>query len=344
MQYTTLAGAPLSRIGLGTWAMGGNGYLASIGRQPDDDSRAVLIGAVDAGVNWVDTAPYYGLGHAEEIVGAAVRSLPAGDRPMVFTKCGVVWADPYQPSWEDLSPASIKADCEASLRRLGLDAVDLLQIHWPEATGSTPVEQSWAAMAELADAGLTRWIGVSNFDVELLARCEAVRHVDTLQPPFSMLRRSPADREVPWCQRNGTAVLAYSPLETGMLAGSFSRERVAGLAPDDVRLERTEVFTEPQLTRCLALVELLRPIAAGIHLSLAELACGWVLSWPGLTAAIMGARTTGQLAGWIDAGWCPLPDDVLEHVAAALAATGAGIGPYSPALIAAGGSHEDHLG
>jgi aryl-alcohol dehydrogenase-like predicted oxidoreductase len=344
MEYASLAGVQLSRIGLGTWAMGGNGYLASIGPQSDDDSRGVLVAAVEAGVNWVDTAPYYGLGHAEEVVGRVVRSLPAPDRPMVFTKCGVVWADPYQPSWEDLSPQSIRAGCEASLRRLGLDELDLLQIHWPEATRETPVEESWAAMAALVDAGLTRWIGVSNFDAQLLARCEAIRHVDALQPPFSMLRRSYADREIPWCQRHGTAVLAYSPLETGMLAGSFSRSRVGGLPADDVRLERTEVFTEPQLTRCLALVELLRPVAAGLQMSLAELAAAWVLSWAGVTAAILGARSAGQLAGWIGAGSAPLPGDVVEQVAAALESTGAGVGPSSPALIVAGGAHEDHRG
>jgi aryl-alcohol dehydrogenase-like predicted oxidoreductase len=199
-------------------------------------------------------------------------------------------------------------------------------------------------MAELADAGLTRWVGVSNFDVDLLGRCEAIRHVDTLQPPFSMLRRSCAEREIPWCQRHGTAVLAYSPLETGMLAGSFTRSRVAGLAADDVRLERAEVFTGPQLSRSLALVELLRPIAARSQLSLAELACGWVLGWPGVTAAILGARTVGQLAGWIRAGQAPLPGDVLEHITAALALTGAGVGPVSPAVMAAGGAHEDHRG
>ena len=329
MEYTSLAGERLSRIGLGTWAMGGTGYLASLGEQADADSREVIAAAVEAGVNWLDTAPYYGLGHAETLVGDVVRALPAPDRPMIFTKCGVVWGDPDEPSWEVLTPQSIRRECEESLRRLGVSEVDLLQIHWPE-IGGTPVEESWSAMAGLADAGLTRWIGVSNFDTALLDRCEAIRHVDTLQPPFSMLRRSAAEDVIPWCAEHGTTVLAYSPLESGMLAGSFTRERVAALAARDVRLERTEVFTEPQLSRCLELVGRLGGLAGQLGLSLAELASGWVLSWPGVSAAILGARTAKQLAGWAGAGSQPLPAEVLSQIATALEETGAGLGPVDP--------------
>jgi aryl-alcohol dehydrogenase-like predicted oxidoreductase len=329
MQYASLGGERLSRIGLGTWVMGGGGYLASLGEQSDADSREVIAAAVEAGINWLDTAPYYGLGRAETLVGDAVRSLPAADRPMIFTKCGVVWDDPYEPSWEVLTPQSIRRECEGSLRRLGVGEVDLLQIHWPE-IGGTPVEESWSALAGLAEAGLTRWIGVSNFDTALLDRCEAIRHVDTAQPPFSMLRRSAANDVIPWCASHGTAVLAYSPLESGMLAGSFTRERAAALDARDVRLERTEVFTEPQLSRCLDLVGQLGVLAGQAGRSLAELASGWVLSWPGVSAAILGARTAKQLAGWAGAGSEPLPGDVMSQIAAALEQTGAGLGPVRP--------------
>jgi aryl-alcohol dehydrogenase-like predicted oxidoreductase len=332
MRYTILDGRPLSRIGLGTWAMGGSGYLASLGEQSDADSCEVVAAAVAAGINWLDTAPYYGLGHAEEQVGKALRSLPAADRPMIFTKCGVVWDDPDEPSWEVLSPQSIRQQCADSLRRLGVGEVDLLQIHWPE-TGGTPVEESWAAMADLAAAGVTRWIGVSNFDVGLLDRCEAVRHVDTLQPPFSMLRRSAAEQLIPWCAAHGTTVLAYSPLETGMLAGSVTQERVATFGPRDVRLERGEVFTEPQLSRCLELVEALREVAGPLGRSLAELASGWVLSWPGVSAAIVGARTRQQLAGWAGHGSEELPAEVVAQIAVLLEQTGAGVGPVRPTAL-----------
>jgi aryl-alcohol dehydrogenase-like predicted oxidoreductase len=328
MQYVSLEGVQLSRTGLGTWAMGGNGYLASLGKQSDADSREVITAAISAGVNWIDTAPYYGLGHAEELVGKAVRRLPARDRPMIFTKCGVAWGDPNQPSWEVSTPAAIRGECEASLRRLGVSELDLLQIHWPD--HDTPIEDTWGAMAELAAAGLTRWIGVSNFNVALLDRCEVIRHVDTLQPPFSMLRRSAAEQLIPWCVAHRTAVLAYSPLETGMLAGSFTRERVAALLPADVRLERAEVFAEPQLSRCLDLVDHLTELAAKLGRSLAELASGWVLSWPGVSAAIVGARTAEQLTSWSALGSCPLPGDVMREIARLLEVTAAGAGPVHP--------------
>jgi aryl-alcohol dehydrogenase-like predicted oxidoreductase len=329
MRYTTFHGAPLSRIGLGTWVMGSAGWQASLGRQADDDSLRVIRAAVEAGINWIDTAPVYGLGHAEEIVGSALRSLPCSDRPMVFTKCGIVWDDRDSPTREVLSRANIRAECHASLRRLGVPELDLLQIHWP-ATDGTPVEESWTAMAELAAEGLTRWIGVSNFDAALLDRCERIRHVDTLQPPFSLLRRGAAADVIPWCTRHGTAVLAYSPLESGMLAGSYTKRRALELGPEDVRLERPEVFCEPDLSRNLALARCLDKIAGRSGRTVAELACGWVLSWPGVTAAILGARTERQLAGWSGHGSDTLPGGLISEISDALVATAAGNGPISP--------------
>jgi aryl-alcohol dehydrogenase-like predicted oxidoreductase len=329
MRYTTVHGVRLSRIGLGSWVMGGAGWQASLGTQADDDSHRVIKAAIEAGINWIDTAPVYGLGHAEEVVGTALRSLPRGDRPMVFTKCGIVWDDRESPTREVLSRANIRAECHASLRRLGVPELDLLQIHWP-ATDGTAVEESWAAMAELATEGLTRWIGVSNFDTTLLDRCERIRHVDTLQPPFSLLRRGAAADLIPWCTQHGTAVLAYSPLESGMLAGSYTERRALELGPQDVRLERPEVFCEPDLTRNLALARCLAKIARRHGRTEAELACGWVLSWPGVTAAILGARTERQLAGWSGHGSETLPRALISEISEALVATAAGSGPISP--------------
>jgi aryl-alcohol dehydrogenase-like predicted oxidoreductase len=328
MRYASLDGTRLSRIGLGSWAMGGAGWQASLGAQADTDSAAVITAAAEAGVNWIDTAPYYGLGHVEELIGSALRSMAGSDRPMVFTKCGIVWDDREAPPRELVTRANIRAECEGSLRRLGVPQLDLLQIHWP-ATDGTPVEESWGAMAELADQGLTRWIGVSNFGPGLLDRCERIRHVDTLQPSFSLLRRGAGADVIPWCADHGTAVLAYSPLETGMLAGGYSRSRAAGLDPGDVRLERASIFCEPDLSRNLALVDRLAGIAARGGLTLAELAAGWVLSWPGVTAAILGARTPAQLTGWSAHGSETLPGGLIAEITEALVATGAGAGPVA---------------
>src|SRR6202790_769327 len=215
--------------------------------------------ALELGVNWIDTAAVYGLGHSEEVVGRLLRERPPSKRPMVFTKCGLIW-DPKNPKAEPrriLKPETIRKECDASLRRLGVDRIDLYQFHWPDETG-TPVEDSWGEMMRLIEQGKIRMAGVSNFDVPLLERCEAIMHVDSLQPPFSLIHRDAAAREIPWCAEHGTGVICYSPMQSGLLTDSFTAAKVANLAEDDWRRRASE-FQEPNLSRNLALRDSLRP-------------------------------------------------------------------------------------
>jgi aryl-alcohol dehydrogenase-like predicted oxidoreductase len=286
--------------------------------------------AIALGINWIDTAAVYGLGHSEHVVGNFLRSLPASERPFIFTKCGLVW-DENNPMAEPkriLKPESIRAECEASLRRLGIERIDLYQFHWPDEVG-TPVEDSWAEMLRLIEEGKVRLGGVSNFDVNLLARCEAIRHPDSLQPPFSLIRREVAAREIPWCAENKTGVICYSPMQSGLLTDRFSAERVANLAEDDWR-RRSPEFNSPNLVRNLALRDALRPIARRHGTSVSSVAIAWTLSWPGVTAAIVGARSPEQVEGWIDAANLELTSEDLEQIATAIDWTGAGSGPSLP--------------
>jgi aryl-alcohol dehydrogenase-like predicted oxidoreductase len=227
-----------------------------------------------------------------------------------------------------LRPESIRRECEASLRRLGVERIDLYQFHWPDETG-TAVEESWAEMTRLVDEGKVRAAGVSNFDAALLERCEAVRHVDSLQPPFSLIRREAAAREIPWCAEHGTGVIVYSPMQSGILTDRFSEERVRALAPDDWR-RRSSDFRPPKLRRNLALRDALRPIAERHGATVAAVAIAWTLTWPGVTGAIVGARTPEQVDGWIDAGSIELTRDDLVEIATAVEETGAGSGPTRP--------------
>ncbi len=201
------SGLEITTVGFGAWAIGGGGWAFGWGPQDDADSLAAMRRALEQGVNWIDTAAVYGLGHSEEVVGRLLRELPAGERPLVFTKCGLVWdeRDPMKEAQRVLRPDSIRKECDASLRRLGVERIDLYQFHWPDETG-TPVEDSWQAMARLVEQGKVRAAGVSNFAVPLLQRCEAIRHVDSLQPPFSPIRRDAAERELPWCAEHDTGV------------------------------------------------------------------------------------------------------------------------------------------
>src|SRR3954447_14102392 len=208
----------ITRVGLGAWAIGGGDWQGGWGPQDDRDSVAAIHHAVTAGVNWVDTAPAYGLGRAEEVVGEALRQLPASDRPLVFTKCGLVWDPGGRTVSNTLAPKMIRAECDDSLRRLGVDAIDLLQAHWPT-WDETPLEESWAAMAALVDAGKVRYIGLSNFTADDLRTCEAIRHVDTYQPELNLLVRHAATETIPLCLANGTGVLVYSPMRSGLLTG-----------------------------------------------------------------------------------------------------------------------------
>ena len=321
----------ITTVGFGSWAIGGGDWAYGWGPQDDDQSVATMRHAVELGINWIDTAAIYGLGHSEEVVGRLLRELPQSQRPYVFTKCGMAFEkDRMAEPQRTLKPDSIRRECEASLRRLGVERIDLYQFHWPDNTG-TPVEDSWAAMVKLVEEGKVRAAGVSNFDVSLLDRCEKIRHVDSLQPPFSLINRSVAASEIPWCASHNTGVICYSPMQSGLLTDSFSRERIANFAQDDWR-RRSSHFQEPNLSRNIALRDALKPIATRHNTSVSSVAIAWTLAWPGVTGAIVGARTPEQVDGWIGAASLKLTDADLEEIAAAVKNTGAGTGPvHSPA-------------
>ena len=324
------SGLAITRIGFGAWAAGGGGWSFGWGPQDDEDSLAAMRRAIERGVNWIDTAAVYGLGHSEEVIGRFLRELPSASRPLVFTKCGLIWDEknPMVQSRRVLQPESIARECEASLRRLGVERIDLYQFHWPDQTG-TAVEDSWAAMARLVEQGKVRAAGVSNFGLELLERCEAVRHVDSLQPPFSLIRRDAAEREIPWCAARAAGVIVYSPMQSGILTDSFDAARVARLAPDDWR-RRSPEFQAPNLDRNLALRDALRPIARRHEVSVSVVAIAWTLACPGVTGAIVGARSAEQVDGWIGAASVDLTPADLDEIAQGLARTGAGAGPTRP--------------
>jgi aryl-alcohol dehydrogenase-like predicted oxidoreductase len=323
----------ITPVGFGAWAIGGGDWSFGWGPQDDTASLAAMRHALELGVNWIDTAAVYGLGHSEELVGRLLRELPRADRPYVFTKGGLVWdeRDRMAEPRRVLEPASIRREVEASLRRLGVERIDLYQFHWPDETG-TPVEDSWETMVRLIEAWKIRAAGVSNFDVELLARCEAIRHVDSLQPPFSLIRREVAAREIPWCAEHETGVICYSPMQSGLLTDSFSAARVAAFAPDDWRRQARE-YQQPRLGRNLALRDALEPVARRHGATVSATAIAWTLAWPGVTGAIVGARSPEQVDGWIGAAALKLTSADLDAIAAAVARTGAGAGPARPALV-----------
>jgi aryl-alcohol dehydrogenase-like predicted oxidoreductase len=325
------SGLQITQVGFGAWAIGGGGWAYGWGTQDDADSVTAIKHAVASGINWVDTAAIYGLGHSEEVVGRALREIPAAERPYVFTKGGQV-ADPARPFAEpqrNLRPESIRKEVEASLKRLGVERIDLYQFHWPDGIG-TPIEESWGEMVHLINEGKVRAGGVSNFDVELLERAERIRHVDSLQPPFSLIHRQAGADVIPWSAAHGTGVIVYSPMQSGILTDSFSRERVERMDADDWR-RRSSEFNEPSLRRNLALRDALRPTAARHGVPVSAVAIAWVLSWPGVSGAIVGARSPQQVDGWIAAGNLALTSEDLDEIAGALMRTGAGIGPAHPA-------------
>jgi aryl-alcohol dehydrogenase-like predicted oxidoreductase len=315
------SGPAITTLGFGAWAIGG-GW----GPQDDRDSIAAIRHALDSGITWIDTAAIYGAGHSEEIVAKALAGL--ADRPFVATKCGLEFHDGTEDR-TNLRPESIRRECEASLRRLRVDTIDLYQCHWPDIMTGTPVEESWGTMAELVAEGKVRHAGVSNFDVALLERCEPILHVDSLQPPFNLLDRRVASEILPWCDANGTGVIVYSPMASGLLTGRFSHERMKALHPDDWRHSFRE-FRDPDLSKNLALQDALRPIAKRHETSVASVAIAWTLAWPGVTAAIVGARSAAQVDDWIDAPALELTAADLDEIEAAVAATGAGDGPARP--------------
>jgi aryl-alcohol dehydrogenase-like predicted oxidoreductase len=325
-----LSGLNLSTVGFGAWATGGGGWAFGWGPQDDQASIDSIRHALDRGINWIDTAAVYGLGHSEEVVRRALEGVPTSDRPYVFTKCGMVWDQrhPEIPPRQSLRPESIRSECEASLQRLGVERIDLYQFHWPDQSG-TPIEDSWETMTRLVEEGKVRAAGVSNFGVELLERCEAVRHVDSLQPPLSLIRRQAAESEIPWCAAHQTGVIVYSPMQSGLLTERFSAERVESLAPDDWR-RRSPDFKAPKLARNLALRDALLPIARRHNTTVSAVAIAWTLAWPGVTGAIVGARSPEQVDGWIGAATLELTLADLDEIARAVGQTGAGAGPALP--------------
>jgi aryl-alcohol dehydrogenase-like predicted oxidoreductase len=337
-------GMEITRVGFGAWAIGGPGPFAW-GSQDDGEAVAAIGHAVESGVNWIDTAAVYGLGHSEELVGRAVAGLPDPDRPYVFTKCGQVWDpdDPGRPVRRVMDPDSVRREVEDSLRRLQVDRIDLYQVHWPPEPvavegdvpeGLTvpplPIQDYWQVVADLRDAGKVRAIGLSNHSVSQLESAEAVAHVDVLQPPFSAINRSAAP-EIAWAEGAGTGVIVYSPMQSGLLTGAFSRERVASLPDDDWRSQSDDFTTD--LDRNLAVADALVPVAERHGVSPGAVAVAWTLAWPGVTGAIVGARRPDQVDGWIPAADLELTDEDLDEIAAAVERSGAGTGPVRPTEV-----------
>jgi aryl-alcohol dehydrogenase-like predicted oxidoreductase len=281
----------ITPIGIGAWAMGGGGWAFAWGPQDDDQSVAAIHAALDAGINWIDTAAIYGLGHSEEVVARALRG--RSTKPFVFTKCERVWNERREIG-KSLKADSIRHEVEASLRRLELDVIDLYQIHWPEP--EEDIEEGWTAVAQLQREGKVRWIGVSNFNVDQLRRAQAIAPITSLQPPYSMLAREIEESILPYTLAHGIGAIVYSPMKSGLLSGAMTRERIAAMPADDWR-RRTPHFQEPRLTRNLELAELLRAIGQGHGRTPGEVAIAWTLRNPAVTAAIVGMRSAKQVEG-----------------------------------------------
>jgi aryl-alcohol dehydrogenase-like predicted oxidoreductase len=285
----------LAPIGVGAWAMGGGGWAFAWGPQDDAESISAIHAALDHGVNWIDTAAVYGLGHSEEVVARALEG--RSNRPYVFTKCERVWNEKREIQ-KSLKRDSIRRECEDSLRRLKVDAIDLYQIHWPEP--DEDVEEGWETLAKLKEEGKVRWIGVSNFNVAQLERCRKIAPITSLQPPYSAVSPEIREAQLPYCQQHGIGVIVYSPMKSGLLTGKMTRERVAALPEDDFR-RRAPAFQEPQLTRNLALAALMKEIGARHGRSAGEVAIAWTLRHPAVTGAIVGMRSAEQAAGVVGA-------------------------------------------
>jgi len=286
----------ITPIGFGAWAIGGSGWEFAWGAQDDADSIAAIQTALDDGVNWIDTAAVYGLGHSEEVVAKALQGRK--DRPYIFTKCSMVWDDKRQIG-HSLKAESIRRECEASLRRLRVDAIDLYQIHWPDPDDE--IEEGWATMAALKHEGKVRHIGVSNFNVEQMERAQDIAPITSLQPRYSLIHREVEQDILPFAERENIGVIAYSPMASGLLTGAMTAERIATLPNDDWRKSHPD-FREPNLSRNLRLVRLLRGIGRRHGLTPAETAIAWVLHNRAVTGAIVGARRPDQVRGVLGAG------------------------------------------
>jgi aryl-alcohol dehydrogenase-like predicted oxidoreductase len=301
----------ITPIGFGAWAVGGP-WQFGWGAQSDRDSIAAIHRALEMGINWIDTAAVYGLGHSEEVVAKALRDW-TGKHPYVFTKCGMVWNEKREVGYS-LRAQSIRRECEASLRRLSVDAIDLYQIHWP-ADDLVETLEGWATMADLQKEGKVRWIGVSNFSLQELQRAMSIAAITSLQPPYSLLRRDAEKELLPFCERENIGVIVYSPMASGLLTGAMTRERVANLPADDWRRGNPD-FQEPKLSENLALVERLRAIGARHSKSPVEVAIAWTLRKPVVTGAIVGARNAKQVDGIIGGATLRLTPDEIKEIEA----------------------------
>jgi aryl-alcohol dehydrogenase-like predicted oxidoreductase len=301
----------ITPVGYGAWAIGGSGWQFAWGSQDDNDSIAAIHRALELGVNWIDTAAVYGLGHSEEVVARALKSWP-GPRPYVFTKCGLRWdADGNVRTL--LTADSIRREVEDSLRRLSVEVIDLYQIHWPPDPDSAKLEEGWSALASLLQQGKVRWIGVSNFSVQQLRRAQAVASVTSLQPRYSLVHREVENQVLPYCMQENIGVIVYSPMASGLLTGAMTRERAAKLSKDDWRRTHPD-FTEPNLSRNLSLVERLRQIARRYNRSAGEAAIAWTLHNAAVTGAIVGARNARQAEGVMGAGELRLTDEDMSEI------------------------------
>jgi aryl-alcohol dehydrogenase-like predicted oxidoreductase len=297
----------ITPIGIGAWAMGGGDWAFSWGRQEDNESIAAIHAALDAGVNWIDTAPVYGLGHSEEVVGRAIAG--RAQRPYVFTKCSRVWNDQREIG-HSLKAASVRSELEGSLRRLRVDVIDLYQIHWPDP--DPELEEGWQTLAQIQKEGKIRHIGVSNFNVAQMKRVERIAPITSLQPNYNIVTRAIENEVLPFCRERHIGVIVYSPMKSGLLTGKMTRERIASLPTDDFR-PRTASFREPLLSRNLGLVEVLRPIADHHNRTPGEVAIAWTLRDPVVTGAIVGMRSAEQAKQIVRSAEFRLsPDETLE--------------------------------
>jgi aryl-alcohol dehydrogenase-like predicted oxidoreductase len=306
----------ITRIGFGSWAIGGpaEGWEASWGPQDEDEAIGAIHRALDLGINWIDTAAVYGLGHSEELVARALGGY-SGPRPYVFTKCGLPW-DAHGQAARKLTAESIRAECEASLRRLQVETVDLYQIHWPT-KDERENEEGWRTMAELQREGKTRWIGLSNWDVPQIRMAQQIAPVTSMQPPYSLIKRRIEPEILPYCREQGIGVIVYSPMGSGLLTGAMTRERIASLPENDWR-KTDERFRDPQLGYALNIVDKLRAIGERHGRMPGEVAIAWTLAAPGVTAAIVGGRSAKQVEETAGAGEFRLSAAELDEIAEVL--------------------------
>ncbi|MBG1270069.1 aldo/keto reductase [Nostoc sp. WHI] len=302
----------ITPIGFGAWAIGGSEWAFGWGAQDDQESIAAINRALDLGINWIDTAAIYGLGHSEEVVAKALKG--QSNRPYIFTKCSMIWDEKGEIN-RSIKADSVRREVEASLRRLDIETIDLYQIHWPNP--DSEIEEGWTTLAKLKDEGKVRYIGVSNFNVEQLKRVQEIAPVTSLQPPYSLVKRNVENEILPFCKENNIGVIVYSPMQSGLLTGTMTPERVANFPDDDWRKNSSE-FQEPRLSRNLKLVEVLQHIGQQHDRSAGEVAIAWTLNNPAVTAAIVGGRNPKQVEGIIGASEFRLNQQELDQIGAFL--------------------------